>query len=272
MLLKCGKKEKLSLEERRARYHCRRFVEAKNFPTWAESSSEVISENIETPFKIDEELNKKIVLYHGDITTIECDAIVNAANRGCLGGGGVDGSIHSAAGNQLYQECRTLHGCPTGQTKITRGYDLPAKYVLHSVGPIGESSEELQSCYLTCMNQVVKYNLKIVVFCGISTGIYGYPLFPASQIALKTIRIWLETDNNREKVDKIVFCTFLERERFCYNKLTPFYFPVPKSKGIDNNTIQNEKNDGYDNNIQGEKNSDNNNMESDSIDQQKQVE
>ena len=124
----------------------------------------------------------------------------------------VDGSIHSAAGHQLYQECRTLHGCPTGQTKITRGYDLPAKCtrfpvptlmvtdVLHTVGPIGQDSHSLQSCYFTCMELAAQQGVKTVVFCGISTGIFGYPLYPASHIALRTVRDWMEKGNNRDMV------------------------------------------------------------------------
>jgi len=112
----------------------------------------IVTVNPEVKYAVNEKINSKISLYHGDITTLEIDAIVNAANESCLGGGGIDGAIHNAAGNMLYEECRTLNGCPTGETKITRGYDLPAKFVLHTVGPIGQKPKALASCYLTLLN------------------------------------------------------------------------------------------------------------------------
>eukprot|EP01118_Nematostelium_gracile_P014066 TRINITY_DN540_c0_g1_i2.p1 TRINITY_DN540_c0_g1~~TRINITY_DN540_c0_g1_i2.p1 ORF type:complete len:351 (-),score=105.33 TRINITY_DN540_c0_g1_i2:23-1075(-) len=215
----------LSDEERRARYRRSKFAIVENMPTWKEYSDS-FEYLPESKYGVNDEINSKISLFHGDITTIECDAIVNAANERCLGGGGVDGSIHNAAGNDLYRECKTLNGCRTGKTKITRGYNLPARYVLHSVGPIGESPRELTSCYWTALELAAEYNLKTVVFCGISTGIFGYPLEPASRIALKTTRLWLE--QNHQKIDRVVFCTFLDKERVCYERLIGEYFPVPK--------------------------------------------
>jgi len=212
--------EKLTLEDRRNRYKCYKYIQVDDIRTWAQLipniSPEIIQsakkrnvqdlpKNKKFSFQPNQIINEKVALYHGDITTIEIDAIVNAANTGCRGGGGVDGAIHSAAGKKLYNECVLLNGCPTGQTKITRGYSLPAKYVLHSVGPIGENPQALKSCYFTSLQLLVKYDLKTIALCGISTGIYGYPTYKATHVALRTVRKWLEKGNNKDKVNKIVF-------------------------------------------------------------------
>jgi len=183
-------------------------------------------------FSYSESINKKVALIQEDITSLEIDAIVNAANRSLLGGGGIDGAIHSAAGKKLLSECKTLKGAATGETKVTRGYNLPAKFVLHTVGPVGRHQEELIQAYSTCLEQVGQHKIKTVAFCGISSGIYGYPLFAASHIALHTIRKWLEVKENRKKVDLIIFCTYLPKELACYQKLMPLYFP-PKDQDTD---------------------------------------
>jgi len=156
---------------------------------------------------------------------------VNAANTSLLGGGGVDGAIHSAAGDTLYDECLTLNGGQTGYTKITRGHRLPSRFVLHTVGPVGENKPALTSCYLTCLNFVdgsepmphPAQPVRSVTFCGVSTGIYGYPLVAATKVALETTRKWME--QHHDKVDMIVFCTFLQKEWDCYEELMTYYFP-----------------------------------------------
>lgn len=144
----------------------------------------------------------KISIILGDITTQNTDAIVNAANPTLLGGGGVDGAIHHAAGPKLLEECRTLHGCLTGEAKITRGYNLPAKYIIHTVGPIyykyadkNEAARLLADCYRNALKLAMAKGLKIISFPSIATGIYGYPIKEAIVVVKKTLTEFLQ-DNN----------------------------------------------------------------------------
>lgn len=150
----------------------------------------------------------------GDITKVDADAIVNAANTSLLGGGGVDGAIHRAAGPELLAECRMLHGCKTGQAKITKGYRLPARYVIHTPGPVwnggGKKEEQLlQSCYRSCLELAAEHGCRTVAFPSISTGIYRFPLEKASAIAVGTILDFLKTHPDM-KVQMVCF----DRETF----------------------------------------------------------
>lgn len=149
----------------------------------------------------------EISVLKGDITKLEVDAIVNAANRSLLGGGGVDGAIHRAAGSKLLEECITLNGCETGQSKITNGYNLPAKYVIHTVGPVwygGNKNERdlLKSCYITSLNLAKEYDIKSVAFPAISCGVYHFPLEDACKIASDTVKEFI---SHNDCFDKIIF-------------------------------------------------------------------
>jgi len=167
------------------------------------------------------EILKKIVLLKTDITKLKVDAIVNAANSSLLGGGGVDGCIHRAAGPELLDECEKLDGCETGKSKITKGYNLPAKHIIHTVGPKGEKPEKLSSCYTSCLELVKKHKLKTVAFCCISTGIYGYPNDKAAKVAFNTVVEWI--GSNMDFVDEVTFCTFLEKDFVLYEDLIASY-------------------------------------------------
>jgi len=159
---------------------------------------------------IDKSVSNRIAVIAGDITKQRVDAIVNAANTTLLGGGGVDGAIHRAAGPELLAECRTLGGCVTGQAKITCGYKLPAKWVIHTVGPVwrdGNHSEDelLASCYRSCFALVEQHGIKTVVFPCISTGAYGFPMERAARIAIRETKSFLERNRSVEKVILVCF-------------------------------------------------------------------
>ncbi|KAH6856907.1 hypothetical protein B0I37DRAFT_351925 [Chaetomium sp. MPI-CAGE-AT-0009] len=175
-------------------------------------------------------LNDRVGLIRGDITKLAVDAIVNAANRLLLGGGGVDGAIHQAAGPQLYNECRGLGGCETGSAKMTGAYALPSRRVVHAVGPVynpfdrGGSERLLTGCYTRSLELAAAGGCRTVAFSAISTGVYGYPSREAAPAALSAIRAFL-TGPDGGKIDKVVIVTFEMKDVEAYNEFVPLYFP-----------------------------------------------
>ena len=156
--------------------------------------------------------DSRIQIIQGDIAKLEVDAIVNAANTTLLGGGGVDGAIHRAAGPELLAECRTLRGCRPGEAKLTRGYRLPARFVIHTVGPVWrggkhDEAQTLANCYRNSLQLALENEIKTIAFPAISCGAYGYPIEEAAQIAFKTTRDFLATS---EEIQKVIFVVWGE--------------------------------------------------------------
>jgi O-acetyl-ADP-ribose deacetylase (regulator of RNase III) len=161
-----------------------------------------------------------IEVIDADITTLKVDAIVNAANESLLGGGGVDGAIHRAAGPKLLEECKTIGGCPTGEARLTKGYNLPAKYVIHTVGPVWDGGrygedELLAACYRHSMSLALRTKIRSIAFPAISTGIYGFPMDRAARIAAEEVHRFLET---YPEFDRVIFCCFGAEAKRIYSQ------------------------------------------------------
>jgi len=238
------KERVLALSKEEKRKELKAFVPLEEVNTWAKDEAylskkgeklsddekEKLNSKLLKNFNIDEQvdLSEKVSVWEGDITKLEIDAIVNAANESLLGGGGVDGAIHRAAGPNLLKENKTLGGCPTGEARISGGYRLPARYVISTVGPRGENPELLENAYKNSLACMAGNKLKSIAFPCISTGVYGYPNDRACEVALKTVRKFLE--KHHEEVDRVIFCLFLPVDIGIYKKMMPIIFPSVASK------------------------------------------
>ncbi|KIP08253.1 hypothetical protein PHLGIDRAFT_104670 [Phlebiopsis gigantea 11061_1 CR5-6] len=188
-------------------------------------------------YKSSGNLLDRVSLYQGTITGLEVDSIVNAANRSLLGAcklntrALVDGAIHAAAGPELVEECRTLDGCNVGDAKITRGYELPSKHVIHTVGPVysasgvGRCAELLASCYRRSLEVTAQHNLRHIAFPSISTGVYGYPVEAATLIALEEVRKFMASEDG-SKIKRAIFVVWSNQDKEIYEQLIPLYFPL----------------------------------------------
>ncbi|KAJ1730655.1 hypothetical protein LPJ72_004369, partial [Coemansia sp. Benny D160-2] len=191
------------------------IVKLSSIPTLAEASGVLLGKNANNSIN---NVWSHLSVWKGDITTVAADAIVNAADEVLSGGGGVDGAIHKAAGPQLMEACRGLGGCKTGQAKITPGFRLPAKYVVHTVGPIGEHPQLLASAYRESLRVATENGVRSIAFPCISTGVFGYPAEAACEVAVQTVVEWME--GHVGAVDRVVFCMFNDKSIACYSKTT----------------------------------------------------
>jgi len=232
------RKLQMNQDERRKEYSCgssfvplsdiktlKENLKASDLEKLSEEKTEALSSKLLKDFEMkkDLDLSDKISIFRGDITKLEIDAIVNAANNSLLGGGGVDGAIHRAAGKNLLAENKTLGGCPDGEAKVSCGYNLPAKYVISTVGPRGEHPAVLENAYKNCLGKLVDMNLKTIAFPCISTGVYGYPNEAACGVALRTTRKFLE--ENHKSVERVIFCLFMDVDVKLYKERLPIMFP-----------------------------------------------
>ena len=228
-----------------------KYVTLDDILPW--SSKVGITLNSSPAWETDDTVNSKVSLWKGDITTLKIDCIVNAAKNDLKGGGAIDGAIHKAAGKELLKACLKLNGCNTGDSKLTHGFDLPAKYVIHTVGPKisyplkngrvkNEDEDKLKDCYNSCLMKIVPNDMKSIAFCCISTGVYAFPNRRAAEIALSTTRLWLQ-QIDLESIDRIIFCVYKDEDLRIYEDLmSSVYFPNNSDfiiDTIDNNLVDN---------------------------------
>lgn len=214
-------------------------VPLTDIPTWQESAADSEFEppqrgelDEKSPkWEVNQEYNRKVSIWVGDISDLRVDAIVNAANESLLGGGGVDGVIHGAAGPGLRAECAKLSGCQVGEAKITKGHKLPAKHVIHTVGPQDKSESKLDECYYSCLEVLTDSHLRSVAFPCIATGAYDFPNDLAAKTALRAVRYYLETIDV-SLIDRIIFCLYSPEDIAAYERWMPHFFPVDEPQGV----------------------------------------
>ncbi|XP_046428442.1 macro domain-containing protein CT2219-like isoform X1 [Neodiprion fabricii] len=218
-------------EEKRALYRKianKNVVTLHQIPTWFEywnsNKSCMKKSTWEEVGIVEHDLAKKVSLWSGDITSLEVDAIVNAANRSLRGGGGVDGAIHKMAGPSLKQESMTMAPCGVGEVRLTGAYALPANYVIHTVGPQDEEPNMLSKCYEQSLVLAQTHGFKSIAFPCISTGVYGFPQYKAAAVALGTVKKFLEDHDN--VINRVIFCVFLDSDKTIYEELLQKFFAL----------------------------------------------
>ncbi|EDR26816.1 MACRO domain-containing protein, putative [Entamoeba dispar SAW760] len=222
--------------EKKRSHTTKQNVQIDELSTWDVKGK---NQQVITGYKKNEEMNKKIIVVTGDITKIQADVVVNAANSYLRGGAGVDGAIHSAAGYELYDYLRSHYKhCDTGDFKPSPGFKMPCKEILHGVGPIGENAIQLQRVYVRCLEYVRLKEYKSIAFPCISTGIFGYSNEKACPVVLEVVRDWLEVNPLWD--GKIIFCCYNLTDLNIYSKFLPYYFPTTEFEDNESKNISDE--------------------------------
>eukprot|EP00009_Paramoeba_aestuarina_P016449 CAMPEP_0201526336 /NCGR_PEP_ID=MMETSP0161_2-20130828/31480_1 /ASSEMBLY_ACC=CAM_ASM_000251 /TAXON_ID=180227 /ORGANISM="Neoparamoeba aestuarina, Strain SoJaBio B1-5/56/2" /LENGTH=449 /DNA_ID=CAMNT_0047926683 /DNA_START=33 /DNA_END=1379 /DNA_ORIENTATION=- len=217
----------LTEDERKNRHMSNNIFNVEDLPCWSQDPQRDSARTVPSFFRHDPDLEAKISLYKGGIYNIRCDAVCNATDIFLSGGGGLDSAMHKMAGRfQLAEELLLLDGCPTGYCEISRGYCLPAKYIIHCVGPMNRDATKLASCYNSALEMAVEHKIRTLAFPCIATGCFGFPLEASAQIALQTVRRWLEIGDNRTKIDRIVFVMYRTNELQAYGRWISSVFPA----------------------------------------------
>lgn len=217
-------------KERRKRYFCgkdyMKINTIEDWPTYLTTHKVAPLPRAEGRVACNDEIARKLAIISGSVAHIEADAILSSVNEWLYMGGGVDGYVRRNAGPKIEQELRLCGSLAVGTCVITRGYDLPAKYVIHGCGPCGPRPKQLAMCYKHALDLAVRHNIRTIGMCGISAGNNGYPLNESARVAIKTVRRWLEIGNNKTKIDKIVFACYMDYEVKVYEKWMQKYFPT----------------------------------------------
>ena len=197
----------------------------RNTETWLKLGSQYIPPQVEH-FNVSDEMNQRLRIYNGDITLLEVDAIVNAAGEDCLGGGGVDGAIHEAAGPGLLNECLRLGGCHQGQVKVTSGHNLSCNIIIHAVGPDEYNPDILRDTYMAALEAALQNGARSIAFPCISTGIYGFPNDKAAFIVSKSLRNFFQYHPRADDIDGVILCLYTLKDREVYLEALKMYFPL----------------------------------------------